>query len=135
MTPFIVLICNKERDFMRYFHHRMCSVKKFWKFHSKTLMFESLFNFIRKRLQHRCFSVNIAKFLRTPEEYSEEYLRETASVYLKSKLQLIVIYTLAENFIFNFRIYKIFCYLLSFENFSSTKFLSAFGSFSVTKDF
>ena len=98
-------------------------------------MFESLFNFIRKRLQHRCFSVNIAKFLRTPEEYSEEYLRETASVFLKSKLQLIVIYALAENFIFNFTIYKIFCYLLSFENFSSTKFLSAFGSFSVTKDF
>ena len=38
-------------------------------------MLESLFNkaaalqacnFIKKRLQHRCFPVNIAKFLRTP---------------------------------------------------------------------
>ena len=41
----------------------------------KTLVLESLFNkvtglqtcnFIKKRLQHRCFPVNIAKFLRTP---------------------------------------------------------------------
>ena len=36
-----------------------------------------------------------------------------------------VIYTLAENFIFNFRIYKIFSYLLSFANFSSTEFVFA----------
>ena len=33
-----------------------------------------------------------------------------------------VIYILAENFIFSFRIYKIFSYLLSLTNFSSTKF-------------
>ena len=41
----------------------------------KTLVFESLFNevaglqacnFIKKKLQHRCFPVNIAKFLRIP---------------------------------------------------------------------
>ena len=43
-----------------------------------------------------------------------------------------VIYTLAENFIFNFRIYKIFSYLLSFANFSSTKFVFAFAFFSHT---
>ena len=41
-----------------------------------------------------------------------------------------VIYTLAENFDFNFRIYKIFSDLLSFSNFSSAKFMSAFVSFS-----
>ena len=41
----------------------------------------------------------------------------------------------AETFDFNFRIYKIFCYLLSFENFGSTKFISAFASFSNTKYF
>ena len=46
-----------------------------------------------------------------------------------------VIYTLAENFDFNFRIYKIFSDLLSFSNFSSAKFMSAFVSFSNTKYF
>ena len=35
-----------------------------------------------------------------------------------------VIYRLAENFAFNFRIYRIFSYLLSFANFNSTKFTS-----------
>ena len=48
-------------------------------------MLESLFNkvadpkfynFIKKRLQHRCFPVNIAKFLKTP--YFEEHLRTAA---------------------------------------------------------
>ena len=33
---------------------------------------------------------------------------------------------LAENFIFNFRIYKTFSYLLDFANFSSTEFVFAF---------
>ena len=33
-------------------------------------------NFIKKRLQHRCFSVNIVKFLRT----SKNHLQKTASV-------------------------------------------------------
>ena len=60
-------------------NHRRCSVKKcykkFRKFHRKTSMLESLFNkvpclqvcnFIKKRLQHRCFPVKFAKFLRTP---------------------------------------------------------------------
>ena len=41
-----------------------------------------------------------------------------------------VIYILAEKFIFNFRIYKTFSYMLSFLNFSSTEFLFAFAFFS-----
>ena len=59
---------------------RRCSVKRgvlknFAIFHRKTLVLESLFNkvaglkacsFIKKRLQNRCFSVNIMKFLRIP---------------------------------------------------------------------
>ena len=52
-----------------------CFVKKFSNIRRKTSVLESLFNkaavlqtsnFIKKRLQHRCFSVNIAKYLRTP---------------------------------------------------------------------
>ena len=46
-----------------------------------------------------------------------------------------VVYTLAENFIFNFRIYKIFSYLLSFGNFSSIEFTFAIAYFSHTKHF
>ena len=46
-----------------------------------------------------------------------------------------MVYTLAENFIFNFRIYKIFFYLLRFANFSSTRFMFAFTSFQHTKYF
>ena len=41
-----------------------------------------------------------------------------------------VIYILAENFIFNIRIYKIFSSLLSFADFSSTEFVFAFALFS-----
>ena len=53
---------------------RSCSLK-FRNIHKKTPVLESLFNkvvgreacnFIKKRLQHRCFPMNIAKFLRTP---------------------------------------------------------------------
>ena len=37
-------------------------------------------NFIKKRLQNRCFPVNIVKFLRTPIwPYFEEHLRTAAS--------------------------------------------------------
>ena len=60
--------------------HRKCAakkdvLKKFCKFHRKTHVIESLFskvvglkdcNFTKKRLQHRCFPVKFAKFLRTP---------------------------------------------------------------------
>ena len=51
-----------------------CS-SKFHKFHRKTPVLESHFkkvaglkacNFIKKRLQHRCFPVRFEKFLRTP---------------------------------------------------------------------
>ena len=47
-------------------------------FHFKTSMVEFLFNkvaalkacnFIKKKLQHKCFLVNIAKFLRTPYKF------------------------------------------------------------------
>ena len=47
-------------------------LKNFRKFHREKPVLESLmkylqaFNFIKKRLQHRCFRMNIAKFLRTP---------------------------------------------------------------------
>ena len=41
----------------------------------------------------------------------------------------------AENFEFTFWIQKLFSYLLSFANFSSTKFMSALASFSNTKYF
>ena len=88
-------------------------------------MLKSLFNITKKRLQHRCFLVKIAKFLRI------SFLRISASdCFCNSKIQTLnnVIYTLAENFIFNFRIYKIFSYLLSFGN--STEFMFAFTSFS-----
>ena len=58
-------------------------VQKFRKFHRKTpVLEESLFNkvaglkdcnFIKKRLQHRCFPVKFANFLRTP--FFTEHLR------------------------------------------------------------
>ena len=45
-------------------------LKNFCKFHRKTPVLESLFNracnFIKKRLQNRCFPVKFAKFLTTP---------------------------------------------------------------------
>ena len=50
-------------------------LKNFCKFHRKTSVLEYLFNevaglkaynAIKKRLQHRCFSVKFAKFLRAP---------------------------------------------------------------------
>ena len=52
------------------------------KFYRKTLVLESLFNkvagfqackFIKKRLQHKCFSVKFVKFLRSP--FFTEHLR------------------------------------------------------------
>ena len=54
---------------------RKAVLKHFAIFTGKHLLLESLFkkvadlkpcNFIKKKLQHRCFSVNIAEFLRTP---------------------------------------------------------------------
>ena len=50
------------------FYEKRCS-QKFRKFHKKTPVLESLFNeacnFIKKRLQQRCFPVKFAEFLRT----------------------------------------------------------------------
>ena len=56
-------------------------------------MLESLFNevadlkacdFIKKRLQYRCYPVKFAKFLRTP--YLEDNLQTTASVKFSSEV-------------------------------------------------
>ena len=56
---------------------RSCS-EKFGKFHRKTIVLESYFNkvadlkacsFVKKWLQHRCFPMNIAKFLRTAQVF------------------------------------------------------------------
>ena len=92
-----------KKDFMRYFQKqprnmfckKRCS-KTFCKFHRKTPMLQSLFNnvaglqaciFIKKRLQHKCFPVNIAIFLRTP---ILKYICKRLILYfLKSKLQII----------------------------------------------
>ena len=106
---------------------------KICKFHRKAPMLESLFNeiaslkacnFIKKKLQH----CEIFK-----STCSEEHLRTTASVYLKSKLQIMQFTHKPKTF--NFRIYKVFSYLFSFANFSSTKFIFAFASFLLTKHF
>ena len=77
-------------------------------------------NFIKKKLQH-------CKIFKTA--FSEENLRTTASVYLKFKLQIMQFTHKPKNF--NFRIYKVFSYLFSFANFSSTKFILAFESLSL----
>ena len=72
------LSLRKQRSSHRSSYHR-CSIKKLFikdlQYLRKTPVLESLFhkftglktcNFIKKRLQHRCSPVNIAKFLRTP---------------------------------------------------------------------
>ena len=60
----------------------------------ETPVLESLFNnaadlqvcdFIKKRLQHRCFPVIIAKFFKNT--YFEEHLQTAASVYSKDLLK------------------------------------------------
>ena len=122
-----------KRKFMRHFQKqpRDCSVK--------TGVFKNFENFTEK---YRCWGLfltllkrdsNTGIFLWTLQifknTYSEEYLRTTASVFLKSKLQIMKFFESAENFISNFRIYKIFSYLLSFKNFRSTKLMFAFASF------
>ena len=71
--------------------------------------------FISKKLQH-CESFKSA--------CSKEHLRATASVYLKSKL-LIMQFTHKPK-TFNFMICKVFSYLFSFTNFSSTKIYICF---------
>ena len=63
--------------------------------------------------------------------YSEVHLQTTASVFLKIQTTNII-YILGENLFFNFRIYKIFSYLLCFVKFSSTKFPFAFFSHTIS---
>ena len=58
------------------FYKKSCSLK-FRNIHRKTPLLETNFNevaFIKKRLQHRCFLVNIAKFLRTSKYICERLL-------------------------------------------------------------
>ena len=104
---------------MRYFQKqspnvfcKKCVLKNFANFTGKH-MFKSLFKkvaglqacmFIKKRLQHRCFPVNIAKLSRTP---ILKYIFCIFEILTTNNL----IFILAKNFIFNFRIYKILCIL------------------------
>ena len=69
-----IVIYNVRKQPPEVFCKKRCS-EKFGKFHRKTSVLESLFNkfserkannFIKKRLQNRCFPVKFAKFLRTP---------------------------------------------------------------------
>ena len=77
-------------------------------------------NFISKKLQY----CEIFK-----STYSEEHLRMTTSVYLKSKLQIMQFILKPKSF--NLRIYNVCSQLFRFANFSSTKFIFAFESFSL----
>ena len=88
--------------------------------------------FVKKRLQHRCVSVNTATFLRTSIlKYIWERLLDCFCI-SETQTTNNVIDILAENSIFNFRIYEIFSYLLSFVNFNSIEFVLAFAFFSHT---
>ena len=89
-------------------------------------------NFIKKKFQHRYFPVNIAKYLRAtiPKNICEDCFF-ISEIQTKNN----VIYTLAENIILIFEIYKIFSYLFKFANFSSTEFMFAFTSFLHSKYF
>ena len=73
MSPYKTKYCTYRSS------HRRYSVKKVFlkisQFHRKTPLLENLFNkfvglqiynFIKKRLQHRCFPLKFARFLRTP---------------------------------------------------------------------
>ena len=77
---FVVFFCwtlNKQKQPFGDVLWNRCSLK-FRAIHKKTPVLESLFNefvglhvcnFMKKRLQHRCFLLNIAKFLRTTYFY------------------------------------------------------------------
>ena len=61
---------NQKQLFAMFFKRGV--LKNFCKFHRRTSVLESLFNkclvtcnFIKKKLQHRCFPMKFAKFLRT----------------------------------------------------------------------
>ena len=84
LLRFMWLILDEFRS-----SHQRCSQKscsqKFCNIHWKTPVLASLFN--KKRLQHRCFSINIAKFLRTPtlKNICEQLLLWVAIIYLKKQ--------------------------------------------------
>ena len=79
--------------------HQSCSIIKgvlrnFVKFTGKHLCQNLFFNkvaglrpatLLKKRLWHRCFPVNFAKFLRTP--FFTEHLRTTASILVEVDVQ------------------------------------------------
>ena len=73
--------------------HRRCSIKNVLK------MQPEVFNFLKRRLQHRCFPVNFAKFLRAP------FLQNTSGRLL-----------LVKNFWWCFftTLWKLFCFSWSF---------------------
>ena len=118
----------------------MCSVKKkvFWKtlpIHRKTAMLESLFNKVTG-LQACIFikrDFNTGVFLWTLWNFQERLFWSTSAndFFCISEIQNAndAIYIPGENFILNFRIYKIFSYLLSFANFSSVEFVFDFAFF------
>ena len=90
MSRFIYVIIfpmNKNLEYRS--SYRWCSLTKIflksWQYSQKISVLESLFNkvtglqghnFTKKRLQHRCFPVNIANFKNT---YFEKHLRTAAS--------------------------------------------------------
>ena len=95
-------------------------------------MLESLFNnvaslqdcmLVIKRLQHRCFPVSIAKFLRTP---SLKCICERLFCISEIEARNYVIYIQAENFIVSFSLCKTFFYLLTLV------FASAFFSHTIS---
>ena len=59
--------CNVKQNMCRS-SHRRCSIKKaaLKSFAVFTGKHQKACNFIKKRLQHNCFPVNIGKFLKTP---------------------------------------------------------------------
>ena len=112
-----------KREFMRYFQKqspnvfcKKCVLKNFANFTGKH-MFKSLFKkvtglqacmFIKKRLQHRCF-------LWTLQNFQGHLFWSTSANDFFCIFEILttnnIIFILAENFIFNFRIYKILCIL------------------------
>ena len=76
----------KQRKSTSWSIHWRCSVRKgilinFAKFTGKHLCQSLFFDLLKKRLWHRCFPVNFAKFLRTP------FLQNTSGLLLLYKKQ------------------------------------------------
>ena len=129
-----------KREFIRYFQKQppevFCkkdALKDFANLTEKRLCW-SLFLIKLQAWRHATLSKRNTNTLQNfTSTCSEEHLRTTASVSLKSKLKRMQFVHRPETF--NFRIYKVFSYLFSFANFSSTKFIFGFASFLLTKHF